>query len=273
MNPLALSLAVLGSAVLLLAQDDPDVRIESLAGPLLQFARGGDEPCQVRVVHALTQQPLPGALLYIVRERSHPTGGEFWCDSQWQADADGFVRFPGQAVPADCWVLVGADGFGTLAASRGLPTFGDGVVELMPGVDWPLDVRDAFNRPLGGVEVGLCLGCGQTPDVRWATSDLLGRAVLRGVEPAGFGRSTIATCIRAGRNARPSTRATVGSSAIRRRACGCPPRGSCAEPCVRRTAGQCPASRSRRTGASIAGRGREPTRTGSSRRSPASTRW
>ena len=183
MNPLALSLAVLGSAVLLLAQDDPDVRIESLAGPLLQFARGGDEPYQVRVVHALTQQPLPGALLDIVRERSHPTGGEFWCDSQWQADADGFVRFPGQAVPADCWVLVGADGFGTLAASKGLPTFGDGVVELMPGVDWPLDVRDAFDRPLGGVEVGLCLGCGHTPDVRWATSDLLGRAVLRADGP------------------------------------------------------------------------------------------
>ena len=190
MNPLAHSLAVLGSAVLLLAQHEPDVRIESRPGPLLHFDRGGDEPCQVRIVHALTQQPLPGALLYIVRERSHPTGGAFWCDSKWQADADGFVRFPGEDVPADCWVFVGADGFGTLAASKGLPTHGDGVVELMPGVDWPLDVRDAFDRPLGGVDLGLCLGCGHTPDVRWVTSDLLGRAVLRGVEPAGFGSST-----------------------------------------------------------------------------------
>lgn len=190
MNRLAHSLAVLGSAVLSLAQDDPDVRIESLAGPLLQFARGGDAPCHVRIVDASTQQPVSGALLYVVRERSHPTGGEFWFDAKWQADADGFVRFPGEDVPADCWVFVGADGFGTLAASKGLPTHGDGVVELMPGVDWPLDVRDAFDRPLGGVDLGLCLGCGHTPDVRWVTSDLLGRAVLRCVEPAGFGSST-----------------------------------------------------------------------------------
>lgn len=189
MSPFAVVLAVLGCAALVPAQDDADVRIESLPGPLLHFATNGDEPCSVRIVDALTARPLPGALLHIVRERTHPIGGEFWFESAWPADADGFVRLPGNAVPEHCWLFVGADGYGPLAAHERLPGFGD-CVELLPGLDWPVDVRDVFDRPLGDVELGLCLGCGHTPDVRHATSDAAGRAVLRGVEPAGFGTST-----------------------------------------------------------------------------------
>lgn len=184
----AAGLAALGLGSASLAQDDPEVRIESRPGPLLYFAFGGDEPCQVRIVDALTERPLPGALLYVVRERTHPTGGEFWFDSKWPADADGFVQVPGQAVPERCWILVAADGYGPLASDRRLPSTYD-CVALLPGLDWPVDLRDALDQPLGDVELGLCLGCGHTPDVRVTTSDPSGRAVLRCVEPGGFGSS------------------------------------------------------------------------------------
>jgi len=183
-----LSALCLGSAPL--AQDDPEVRIESRPGPLLYFAHGGDELCQVRIVDALTERPLPGALLYVVRERSHPTGGEFWFDSKWPADADGFVQIPGQAVPESCWILVTADGYGPLAECGKPPWAGD-CVALMPSIDWQVDLRDVFDQPLANVEVGLCLGCGHTPDVRVASSDQSGRVVLRGVEPDGTSPSGI----------------------------------------------------------------------------------
>lgn len=186
----AAGLAALGFGSASLAQDVPEVRIESRPGPLLYFANGGDEPCQVRIVDAVTERPLPGALLYVVRERTHPTGGEFWFDSKWQADADGFVQLPGQAVPERCWILVAADGYGPLAECR-MPPWAGHCVALMPGIDWQVDLRDAFDQPLANVEVGLCLGCGHTPDVRVATSDQNGRVVLRGVEPDGTSPSGI----------------------------------------------------------------------------------
>jgi len=157
-----------------------DVTIEPIAGPVvLDYDESRLDWWMVaRVVDALTGAPLAGARLHQANERNEPEGGVFFRDATWVADEFGFVRMP-PSVRRSGWFIVEHDGYGPVAEMSSLTS----VVSLMPGIDVPVRVVDAFDRPIAGAGVGLCLGCGHTPDVRIATADARGEAVLRCIEP------------------------------------------------------------------------------------------
>jgi len=157
-----------------------DVTIAPIDGPVVLECDDWSRPdwlLVTRVVDALTGEPLTGARIHHCHERDQPPGGVFFDDGTWRADEFGFVRVPPCRQRAD-WFFVEQDGYGPIAAMGYLPS----VVQLMPGVDLPVRVVDPLDRPIADAEVGLCLGCGHTPDVRVATADASGAAVVHCVE-------------------------------------------------------------------------------------------
>ncbi|HEX5051980.1 MAG TPA: carboxypeptidase-like regulatory domain-containing protein [Planctomycetota bacterium] len=169
-----------------LAQQGAPARIEAMPGPVHAEYQGsnGTWAFAGRIVDALTLEPIPGATLYQVPEHERPRGGEFWSSAHWTADRDGFVRVPNGELARGAWFVVDAPGHGPVA-EMSYPPGEDCLIRLVPGIDWPIAIHDAFDRPVAGADVGLCLGCGHTPDVRVATTGADGVAWLRGVEPLG----------------------------------------------------------------------------------------
>lgn len=166
-----------------LAQVPPaEIVVEPLAGPVLldKDASRTDWLMVVRVVDAITGAALTGARVHQVAEAEEPAGGRFHTDGTWSADEHGFVRVPRTGLRDSGWFFVEHDGYAPLAEMHYLAE----VVGLAPGVDVPLRVVDPFDQPIAGARLGLCLGCGHTPDVRNATTGADGTASWPCVETA-----------------------------------------------------------------------------------------
>ncbi len=141
-----------------------------------------DRPTHVvtRFVDARTGEPLPGAMLDAVTERTHPAPAQWPPVRRAVADGDGWARLRVDDIRDEfAWYLVGAPEH---AGDMEMEPPGT-VKRLLPGADVPVEVRDRFDRPVPGVHLGLILGCGHTPDVRTTVTDEHGRAVLEDVEP------------------------------------------------------------------------------------------
>ncbi|MCB9877354.1 MAG: hypothetical protein H6835_07110 [Planctomycetes bacterium] len=173
------ALAALAVAGLAAAQS-PTFSTALFPGDGVQRYEGAEWLC-VRVVDVMTGAPLPGAEVALVAESGHPVRGEFSALQRATADADGFVRLPNGA-PADGrlhgWMLARAPGHGQRMEMGYL---GD-VVALAPAIDLPLEIVDRFEEPVADCLIGMCCGCGHTPDIAWARTDAKGQCTLRGVD-------------------------------------------------------------------------------------------
>ncbi len=130
-----------------------------------------------RVFDAATGEPVAGAVLEAADEIEHPMPGAWTAARAWVTDRDGFALI--DVADRGGWFIVEAKGYAP-RAEYGLPE----EMSLARGVDAVVEVRDPFDRPLAGAALEYFLGCGHTRDVRRATTDPGGRAVLRGIDPA-----------------------------------------------------------------------------------------
>lgn len=132
-----------------------------------------------RLVDDLTGAPVADAELLLVDEHTTPIAGEFWFTRRATSDADGIVRIEVGDIPGT-WDLevVRKPGYGIASTMAG-----DAIWRLAPALDVPVLVRDWRGDPVGSARLGLCGGCGHTPDLVDATSGPDGIAILRGVDP------------------------------------------------------------------------------------------
>lgn len=169
----------------------------SLASPLRPDATHDDKLAvyATRVIDARTGMPLPDARLVLVPMERDAAERTLRRDTIVCADDLGFVRVSSDDLRGSQWfrhAVIEADHHGPIArALRDLPP----VVALEPACDWPIDVRDVFDRPIAGAEVGLSLA-NSGGHVRVATTDAMGRATLAAVEPTAFG-DDLADAVRA----------------------------------------------------------------------------
>ena len=137
-----------------------------------------------RVLDASTGAPIAGAELLLIAESNHPMRGELWWQMRAVADADGFVRLradkqaPGYQPWG--WCVVRAPGYGTVGEMRHVP---GAITRLARGLDAPVRVLDWRGNPVAGALVGLCGGCGHTPDLVHGRTDDNGLVVLPDVDP------------------------------------------------------------------------------------------
>lgn len=141
---------------------------------------GGAAWIVTRVIDLSTGEPIPGAHVDAIAERTHPTPARWEPVRRAVADEHGWARMRFDDLRAAVnWYSVSAVGYADWFDSA--PP--ESVTRLRPGVDVEVEVRDGFDRPVPDAHLGLILGCGHTPDVREAVTDAVGRAVLRDVEP------------------------------------------------------------------------------------------
>lgn len=156
------------------------VRYDEGVYPLEAYAtpRDGGSWVACRIVDAVTGKPIVGAELLLVEESKAPVPGQFAFVRKVNSDADGFAALPlGES--ASGWTVARAPGHGPSSCSSGAP---HRVWALQPGIDVPVQLRDWLDRPVPGAGIGLCLGCGHTPDVANATADANGIAIVRGID-------------------------------------------------------------------------------------------
>jgi len=134
-----------------------------------------------RVVDAATGRPIAGATLSVTREHDFPFPTDWPPLRTATSDEDGWVRMRIDDIDdTSNWFYVEADGFAPQSDMHL-----EYPIELEPAIDIPLEVRDAFDRPVPGVTLGWILGCGHTPDVRSLRTDDRGRALLVGAKDEG----------------------------------------------------------------------------------------
>ena len=154
------------------------------AHPAALAAASQEEPGNVRVVDAATGQPVAGAEVLGVREAEVPVHGVTWSEARDVTDAEGWATLPEVTAKQEYqWLIVRAEGYG-IAGQMDVPKSGGWVVEpvtLYPEVPASVRVVDYLGRPLEGLHLGLCVGCGHTPDVASTVTDSDGRATLPGV--------------------------------------------------------------------------------------------
>jgi hypothetical protein len=146
---------------------------------------GGEKWITTRVLDASTGAPIPGAELLLIPESSHPMRGEMWWHLRAVADADGFVRL--RAEPQGWWV-VRAPGHGAVMRMGYVPTTelsvpSSGITFLARGLDLPIRLLNWRGEPVPDALVGLCGGCGHTPDLVHARTDGNGLVVLPDCDP------------------------------------------------------------------------------------------
>ncbi len=136
---------------------------------------GRREVLVTRIVDADTGRPVEGALVMVVEEEDEPTAGSRVIRRSARADAEGWVRLDLKGLERGCgWIFVDAGGYAPQGGYNDL----DFPVRLKRGRDLEVRVIDGSDRPLAGVELELILGCGHTPALRRARSDVEGRAVF-----------------------------------------------------------------------------------------------
>lgn len=138
----------------------------------------------VRVMDAATGEPVVGAEVLGVREVEIPVFGVTWSEARDVTDAEGWATLPPVTAKQEYqWLIVRAEGYG-VAGQMDVPRSDGWVVEpvaLHPEVAAGVRVLDYLGRPVEGLHLGLCVGCGHTPDVASAVTDADGRATLPGV--------------------------------------------------------------------------------------------
>ena len=138
----------------------------------------------VRVLDAATGEPVVGAEVLGVREAEVPVFGVTWSEARDVTDAEGWATLPPVTAKQEYqWLIVRADGYG-VAGQMDVPRSDGWVVEpvaLHPEVPAGIRVLDYLGRPVEGLHLGLCVGCGHTPDVASAVTDSSGHATLPGV--------------------------------------------------------------------------------------------
>ncbi len=140
---------------------------------------GKDDGLVSRLVDDLTGEPIAGAEVFLVTESETPIAGEFWFDASATSDADGFVRIARPARPRG-WdlVVMRHPVRGTVATTYAGPVWRIGRTFAVP-----VRVLDWLGKPAPGAVVGLCGGCGHTPDIVTATADNEGVALMIGIDP------------------------------------------------------------------------------------------
>ncbi|MCC7137612.1 MAG: hypothetical protein IT460_04195 [Planctomycetes bacterium] len=121
---------------------------------------------------------IPGARIYYVGEATHPLPrlvNEKDDVLYGPTDEWGRLRID-EAEVSWSHMLVLAEGYAPSNEWRSAGS--DSVCELARGEDLPVTVVDPLERPVANALVGYRLYCGHTPDVRQATTDANGRAVL-----------------------------------------------------------------------------------------------
>lgn len=143
-------------------------------------AAGERGPYLTRLVDDLSGAPIAGAEVFLVPEHGTPMCGEFWFEHRGTSDADGFVRID---VPTPVrkwhWQVMRHPTAGVAVRNSSVAA----VWRIGRPFDVPLEIRDWAGRPVGGARIGLCGGCGHSPDVANATAGPNGFAVLRGIDP------------------------------------------------------------------------------------------
>lgn len=145
-------------------------------GPIEQ---GKEKWHACRAIDAITGNPIAGAELLLVAESNTPVGGKFTWLRKVNSDAEGFAALPVGGLKGE-WLFLRAPGYGPSANMNAVASL---VWPLQPALDVPVQILDWLGRPVPGARVGLCLGCGHTPDVANATADARGIAVVRGIDP------------------------------------------------------------------------------------------
>ncbi|MBM3960855.1 MAG: hypothetical protein FJ306_03000 [Planctomycetes bacterium] len=146
--------------------------------PLPRLMHESEAPSErsMRLVHAISGEPVAGADLWAIGEYSFLLPGEFRALAHAAADADGFAHVP---VP-DAWWMARASGLGpTMKLRHRGPS-----LPLAPVLDVPIRPLDWLGRSLPGARISFCGGCGHTPDLALATVGANGIAWLR-VDPHG----------------------------------------------------------------------------------------
>lgn len=167
------ALMVPGLAVVLAAQDRITIVDDLYPGAT---AIGGGHVL-TRLVDDFTGEPIRGADVFLTGERSTPIAGEFWWDQRGSSDADGFVRIATRA-RGSIELVVRHPVHGNVAVLRPEP-----LVRIGSTYKVPLLVLDWMGRPAPGAMVGLCGGCGHSPDIVNAMTDANGKAVLLDIDP------------------------------------------------------------------------------------------
>jgi len=143
----------------------------------------------LRVVDAETGQPVSGAEVFGVHEDTAPLSGELWYRASATTDDDGWAGLaPASDEREYSWRIVRAKGYAT-SGSTSVPRAGGEpeVVELHRAGEARLRVVDFLGRPVPNLKLGLCVGCGHTPDVAVAVTDEDGRATFACVGTRGRG--------------------------------------------------------------------------------------
>jgi hypothetical protein len=159
----------------------PTVTITDTVYPADAVTMHGEQKwITTRVLDASTGAPIPGAELLLIAESNHPMRGEMWWQMRAVADADGFVRL--RAEPRGWWV-VRASGHGTVMEMGYVPTTNmssqpSGITFLARGLDVPIRLLNWRGEPVPGALIGLCGGCGHTPDLVHGRTDGNGLVVL-----------------------------------------------------------------------------------------------
>lgn len=140
-----------------------------------------DDP-NVTVVDAATGDPVAGAEVLGVHEREAPVWGRLWSRVSATTDAEGRAHLPPptEAEPYG-WRVVRAPGY-AISGAMEVPREDGGIeVELSPSIPARVRLVDFLGRPLPLVHMGLCVGCGHTPDVEQHVTDREGWVTFHGV--------------------------------------------------------------------------------------------
>lgn len=159
------------------ATDAPPLAPAAPAAPVASVAPN------IRVVDAETGRPIAGAEVLGVHEHTAPIPDSLWYRARATTDDDGWAALPPPTdeAPYD-WRIVRAKGYG-ISGSMNVPREGlePEVVELFEAVEATFRVVDFQGRPVPDLYLGLCVGCGHSPDVGGAVTDEDGRTTIDGV--------------------------------------------------------------------------------------------
>ena len=147
----------------------------------VDYERGLQTMVVAQIVDDFSGEPIPGAVMRIVPETDFPLPGMNPVIAEAKADAFGWARISLDGLPGGWdWCQFDAPGY----APRG--SFGshpDNPIRLVAGGEGKVRFLDHLGRPVVGLELGLIAGCGHTPAVRQATTDVLGIATFSDVHP------------------------------------------------------------------------------------------
>ncbi|MFT7618874.1 MAG: 5-hydroxyisourate hydrolase-like protein (transthyretin family) [Planctomycetota bacterium] len=133
-----------------------------------------------QVIDSKTGNPIAGATMSLVEEADFPLPGQFTSLRSATTDENGWVRIDLRDDPKFKfgWMYFDAPGYAPRAE---MTQYAEFPMELHRGEDAAFRLIDRLGRPQSGVDVGLIIGCGHTPDVRNTITDGVGIGVFKDV--------------------------------------------------------------------------------------------